>query len=187
MVHDAERPYIPSGLGHKPERRPHVYSIVCPRPRESHVVGVILSNRWLKVWTHYIPSPDDPDRGTPAPHFEPRSHCEGCKLTFRKERAKFYAPAFLEGNGRVAILELCEGTPNYEPRMIDPSFDWRLQFVQCWRVGVGKKTRTSLEILRKATAKYPNCPPITPSLENLWGMRDNTLPAKWNEEIRGAV
>lgn len=187
MTDRQETRYIPSGSAFAPSKREHVYGIVSPRPNEPHCVGVILSNRWLKVWTHFRPNPENPAKGWPEPHWEPARTCEGCQLLNQTPRGKFVAPVFFPANSRVCVLEVCEKTPEYEPLLIDPKYDWRLSLVRAWRIGKGRKSRCGLEITRKAEGKFPICPPVTPTLENIWRLAPGTLPAEWNDEIRGAA
>lgn len=156
-------------------KRPHVYRVVSPRPREPHVVGVILSSTWLKVWTHYRKDHDNPKKGHPEPHWEPAAQCEGCQQLNQRPRAKFYAPAFLIGNSRVVLFELTEGAPEFEPRIEDEAFDWRGYHVRLFRVGESARSRVNIEVNRKDTGRLPVAPPLEPSLEVLWGLRANTL------------
>jgi hypothetical protein len=175
------------GREYVPAERPHVYGIVSPRPHESHVVGVILGKRWLKIFDHFRLVPGQSRKGYPEPHWEPASACAGCYELGQTPRGKYVVPVYFHGNNRVKVLEVCGKTHEFCAQLIDPDFDWTHMLVRAFRNGEGRKSRTGLEITRKATGEYPECPPITPTLENLWRLAPGTLPQEWNLEIRGEV
>jgi hypothetical protein len=157
-------------------RRPHIYRVICPRPREPHCVGVVLAHQWRRVYTHYLPSLDLPGKGRPAPHWEPASCCEGCTAHNQRPREKWYAPVYLPATSRIVLFEATEGAKEYEPRISDKGFDWRGWLIRLYRVGNDKRSRMGVELTRKSDIPIPEAPPLEPSFEVLWGMRANTLP-----------
>lgn len=158
-------------------RRPHIYRVISPKPREPHCVGVMLCSQLTRVHTHYIKGIVPGAKGRPAPHWTPYTECEGCMLLNQRPRVKWYGPIFLPGNSRIAIAEFTEGAPEVEPRIVDKEFDLRGWMVRLYRLGNDPRSRMGVELIRREDPKkLPKDVPVKPSLAVLWGLQENALP-----------
>jgi len=158
-------------------RRPHIYRVVSPRPHEPLCIGIMLCSKLTQVYTHYIPSMIPGGKGRPAPHWQPQEECEGCMLVGQRPRKKWYGAAYLPGNSRIVIFEFTEGCPEIEPRIIDKKTDLRGWQIRLYRLSNDSRSRMGCELQRQVSMKLPKDVALEPSLEVLWGLRENTLPA----------